>query len=501
MGWVLAIGCLAAAAVAVIGSERRHHQVQHGPCSYTFLLPEVEHCRPAGAFQVTNSLQRDSPSPPDAPPAKPPAEPSWQERKLETLESMTENNTQWLQKLESYIQENVRSEMEEMQRHAVHSQTAAMLEMGTNLLSQSAEQTRKLTDVETQVLNQTSRLEIQLREYSLSAHTLEKKILQQTQEISRLNDKNGFLEQRLAAMEGRHAQELQALQQDKVQLQELLDRQSRLVTQLEGELGSSTRNSSLLQRQQATLMESMQQIMAMVTHCNGQYRTHISNVPKEDAASYRDCAEIYKSGITESGVYTLHLPNSTQPVKVFCDMKTQGGGWTLLQHRRDGSVDFHRGWKDYKKGFGDPSGEHWLGNDNIHLLTTAQEYTLLVLLRDAQGNEAHSHYDHFYIDGEEKNYSLHSRGFGGTAGRTSSLTHSGTAFSTKDRDNDGCTCKCAQMASGGWWFEACGPSNLNGIYYGGSTNVIRYNGIKWYYWKGPSMVATMATMMVRPVDF
>lgn len=53
--------------------------------------------------------------------------------------------------LENFIQENVRSGMEEMKRTAVHTQTAAMLEMGSNLLSQSAEQTRKLTDVETQV--------------------------------------------------------------------------------------------------------------------------------------------------------------------------------------------------------------------------------------------------------------------------------------------------------------------------------------------------------------
>lgn len=52
--------------------------------------------------------------------------------------------------LENFIQENVRSGMEEMKRTAVHTQTAAMLEMGTNLLSQSAEQTRKLTHVETQ---------------------------------------------------------------------------------------------------------------------------------------------------------------------------------------------------------------------------------------------------------------------------------------------------------------------------------------------------------------
>lgn len=54
--------------------------------------------------------------------------------------------------LESYIQEKMRSEMVvEMQRNAINTQTATMLEIGTNLLSQSAEHTRKLTNVETQV--------------------------------------------------------------------------------------------------------------------------------------------------------------------------------------------------------------------------------------------------------------------------------------------------------------------------------------------------------------
>ncbi|XP_036398615.1 angiopoietin-2-like isoform X3 [Megalops cyprinoides] len=495
MGWRLVIGYLAwAVVVAVIGSERRTYQVQQGSCSYTFLLPEVGSCGPAGDFQVTNSLQRDSPVRPDG---TEPSEPTWQKQRLENLETVMENNTQWLQKLESYIQENVRSEMEEMQRSAVHTHTAAMLEIGTNLLSQSAEQTRKLTDMETQVLNQTSRLEVQLLEFSLSTSNLEKQILLQTQEIQRLNDKSRVLEQQVIAMESRHAQELQVLQQEKLQLEQLLERQSRLVTHLEGELGSATRNSTQLQRQQGALTETVQQLLAMVTHCNAK----ISSRSKEEPVSFRDCSEIFKSGITESGVYNVRLPNSTHIVKVFCDMKTRGGGWTVLQHREDGSVDFHRSWRDYKTGFGEPSGEYWAGNDFIHQLTTSQDYTLQVLLRDAEGNEAHSIYEHFHIDGEDKNYSLHVRGFSGTAGRTSSLTHPGTPFSTKDRDNDRCSCKCSQMASGGWWFEACGPSNLNGVYYAGTSNVVRYNGIKWYYWKGPSMTATMTTMMVRPVDF
>lgn len=38
-----------------------------------------------------------------------------------------------------------------MQQTAVHNHTATMIEIGTNLLSQTAEQTRKLTNVEAQV--------------------------------------------------------------------------------------------------------------------------------------------------------------------------------------------------------------------------------------------------------------------------------------------------------------------------------------------------------------
>lgn len=90
---------------AAIGLERQQHHVQHGPCSYTFILPEVEHCHTLKDFQVTNTLQRDSP--PEAESDMSQSEqaktqkerPSWQERKLESLETAMENNTQWLLKV------------------------------------------------------------------------------------------------------------------------------------------------------------------------------------------------------------------------------------------------------------------------------------------------------------------------------------------------------------------------------------------------------------------
>lgn len=98
MGRLLAL-TLAHLAYLLATAERQQHRVQHGPCSYTFILPEVEHCNPLKDFQVTNTLQRDSP-PEAEPDAKAQKErPSWQERKLENLENAMENNTQWLQKV------------------------------------------------------------------------------------------------------------------------------------------------------------------------------------------------------------------------------------------------------------------------------------------------------------------------------------------------------------------------------------------------------------------
>lgn len=85
----------------VLASERRQHHVQHGPCRFTFVLPEVEHCRPSDDHQVANAYQRDS-----APETSQPQvatthkdKASWQDKKLQNLESAMENNTQWLQKV------------------------------------------------------------------------------------------------------------------------------------------------------------------------------------------------------------------------------------------------------------------------------------------------------------------------------------------------------------------------------------------------------------------
>ena len=71
---------------------------------------------------------------------------------------------------------------------------------------------------------------------------------------------------------------------------------------------------------------------------------------------------------------------------MFCDQKTAGGGWTVFQKRLDDSVDFYRGWDDYKRGFGNLNGEFWLGLDKIHRLTK-QRSRLRVDLEDTTGKQ------------------------------------------------------------------------------------------------------------------
>ncbi|XP_053566346.1 angiopoietin-2 [Bombina bombina] len=470
--------------LAVETQGKNQYQVEHGGCSYTFLLPEVDGC---SAPPVSNALQRDAPEEYDG-----------SVQRLQVLENIMQNNTQWLLKLENYIQENMKKEMVEMQHHAVQNQTAAMIEIGTNLLNQTAEQTRKLTDVEAQVYNQTTRLELQLLEHSLSTNKLEREILDQTSEISKLQDKNSYLEKKVLSMEDKHTEQIKSMKEEKDKLQILVFKQNTIIEDLEKQLITASTNNSILQKQQHDLMETVHNLLTRMTPQSAPKSTFVA---KEEQITFKDCAEAYKAGFTASGIYTLTLLNTTDQVKTYCDMKNGGGGWTVIQKRFDGSVDFHRTWKEYKKGFGDASGEYWLGNELVSQLTNMQRYVLKIQLKDWEGNEAFSLYEQFYLGTEAQKYRIQLKGYTGTAGKINSISQPGNDFSTKDTDNDKCICKCSQMATGGWWFDACGPSNLNGMYYSLGQNTNKFNGIKWYYWKGSGYSLKATTMMIRPADF
>jgi len=131
------------------------------------------------------------------------------------------------------------------------------------------------------------------------------------------------------------------------------------------------------------------------------------------SAKYKDCAELYKSGNKISAVYQID-PDGLGEFEVFCDQKTAGGGWTVFQKRMDGSVGFYRGWNDYKRGFGDLSGEFWLGLDKIHRLTKSSSNKLRVDLEDSDGNTAFAEYSSFGVANEADKYVLSLGSYTGT---------------------------------------------------------------------------------------
>ncbi|XP_076087684.1 fibrinogen-like protein A [Mytilus galloprovincialis] len=100
---------------------------------------------------------------------------------------------------------------------------------------------------------------------------------------------------------------------------------------------------------------------------------------------------------------------------VFCEMGIDNGGWTTVQRRYEGTVDFYRLWDDYKTGFGNIAGEHWLGNDNLHFILRQRSYQVRFDLEDFAGVTAYAVYSRMYVGDESANYKLNLTGYNGTA--------------------------------------------------------------------------------------
>ena len=115
-----------------------------------------------------------------------------------------------------------------------------------------------------------------------------------------------------------------------------------------------------------------------------------------------------------------------------------------------------------------------------------------------KGRNYVANYENFQILGESDNYKLQVSGYSGNAGDNFGSSNTGNnnmLFSTKDRDNDGHDdAVCAVEDYGGWWYDYCSFSNLNGKW--GSRS--EEKGVYWYDLTGFDNSVAFTEMKIRP---
>ncbi|XP_065733399.1 fibrinogen beta chain isoform X6 [Phocoena phocoena] len=216
---------------------------------------------------------------------------------------------------------------------------------------------------------------------------------------------------------------------------------------------------SILENLRSKIQKLESDVSTQMEYCRSPC-TVTCNIP---VVSGRECEEIIRNGGETSEMYLIQPDSSTKPYRVYCDMKTERGGWTVIQNRQDGSVDFGRKWDPYKEGFGNIAtnadgkkycgvpGEYWLGNDKISQLTRLGPTKLFIEMEDWKGDKVTAFYEGFTVQNEANKYQLSVSKYKGTAGnaliegasqlvgenRTMTI-HNSMFFSTYDRDNDGC---------------------------------------------------------------
>ncbi|TDG42012.1 hypothetical protein AWZ03_011566 [Drosophila navojoa] len=210
-----------------------------------------------------------------------------------------------------------------------------------------------------------------------------------------------------------------------------------------------------------------------------------------DQSSWRNCIG------KETGIHEIKLPGSSA-FNVSCDTCLAGSGWTVIQRRQDGSVDFNRTMRDYRKGFGSLDGEFFIGLEKLHLLTISRKHELYIYMKKFNDDVRYARYSHFFIKGEEDSFKIKSLGnYTGDAGNAMA-DNLYKKFTTIDEDHDNWfTGNCADFYAAGWWFHNCGDSRLNGKYQTADL-AAKVRGINWRTWTLDSL--KFVQMMIRPVE-
>lgn len=154
-------------------------------------------------------------------------------------------------------------------------------------------------------------------------------------------------------------------------------------------------------------------------------------------------------------IHEVQLSHS-ESFPALCNSEIAGPGWIVIQQRINGIENFQRDWESYKNGFGNFSGDFFLGLEKIHRLTYNQPHELYIHMERYNGGTFFARYDSFQIGSEDSHYQLSNLGsYSGNAEFDRMRYSEGENFSTFDNDNDNNLDNCAVHSNAGWWFHSC----------------------------------------------
>lgn len=148
----------------------------------------------------------------------------------------------------------------------------------------------------------------------------------------------------------------------------------------------------------------------------------------------------------------------------------------------------------HSQGFGSIDGEHWLGNDFLHKVTTNtnnnNQMELTISGKRFNGEINFAKYIGFNVGDEASKYKLNVGQF--VSGYHEPLINDGNTnrqhandalFSTYDQDNDLLLDNdCGRLFNSGFWFGDCFTLNTNGVYRSDGVSVSYGDGIIWETW-------------------
>lgn len=222
----------------------------------------------------------------------------------------------------------------------------------------------------------------------------------------------------------------------------------------------------------------------------------------------RNCYDLLKEGNTQNGVYFIYPSGNGAATEVWCNQESDGGGWTTIVNRRDGSnppVNFNVTSDLYDNGFGHPSSNHWIGLEVMHMLTQGRSYKLRVILQDGNGNSTFASYGIFRVGSKVENYTLEVEDYdtNSTADDAFSI-HSGKPFVYPIPDSgEG----CSHNLGVGWWYleyPLCFQALATGQFQQTGDEETKASaasaGLEWTAWKGNDVSLLSMAFMIRPVS-